>query len=179
MILGVDKLAQLVEENKLVEGLCEREMTNPEGCGFDLCLGKVHKISGRGFMGLTERDSADSELIAEYNPKKKQSIILKPGEGYLVTIVEKVNMPLDLTALMTLRSTFYRSGLMMQGGNIAPGYCGELSFFLYNAGPCEFEVELGARIVHVVFWKVDGKTNVYRGQWQGGRVSSKGKEKQV
>lgn len=179
MILGVDKLLELVEKKKLVEGLCERERTNPEGCGFDLCLGQVHKISGKGFMGLTERDSVDSELIYKFDPKKKQSIIIKSGETYLVTTNEKVNMPQNLTANMWLRSTLYRSGIIMSGGNVAPGYCGELSFIFYNSGPCEFEIELGARIVHILFFQIDGETNAYRGQWKGGRVTSKKKEVQV
>ena len=46
MFLGVDKLLKLVREKKLVEDLCERELKNPEGCGFDLRLGKVWKIKG-------------------------------------------------------------------------------------------------------------------------------------
>lgn len=179
MILGVDKLSESVSKQKLVENLCERELTNPEGCGFDLCLGQVHKISGRGFMGLTERDSVDSELIYEFDPKKKQSIIFKPGDAYLVTTNEKVNMPGNLTAAMWLRSTLFRSGLIMSGGKIDPGYQGELSFLFYNAGPCEFEIELGARIVHIMFFEINGKTNAYRGQWQKGRVTSKVKEIQV
>lgn len=179
MILGVDKLHQLVEKNKLVENLCERELTNPEGCGFDLCLGKVHTISGKGFMGLVERDSANSEQILEFNPKKTQSITIKPGESYLVTTVEKVNIPENLTANMWLRSTLYRSGIVLSGGNVAPGYSGELSFLLYNAGKAEMEIELGARIVHIMFYQIDDMTNSYRGQWNGGRVSSKNKEVQV
>lgn len=179
MIKGVDKLLEMVHEIKLVEDLCERELTNPEGCGFDLCLGKVHKISGRGFMGLTERDSADSEELMACDPKKKQSLVIKPGESYLVTIREKVNMPKNLTANFWLRSTLYRSGLILSGGNVAPGYSGELSFFLYNAGSAEMEIELGARIVHIMFYEIDGQTNAYRGQWNGGRVTSKGKEVQV
>lgn len=179
MALGVDILLQKVKKDKLVEGLCERELTNPEGCGFDLCLGKVHQISGRGFMGLTERDSVDSKLLYEFNEKKKQSVVIKPGESYLVTTREKFNMPRDLTAAMWLRSTLFRSGLVMSGGKIDPGYVGELSFLLYNAGPCEMEIELGARIVHIMFFEVKGKTNAYRGQWKGGRVTSKGKEVQV
>lgn len=179
MVLGVDKLSELVQKEKLVEGLCERELKNPEGCGFDLCLGKVHKISGRGFMGLTERDSADSEQVIEYNPNKVQAVIIKPGQSILVTTVEKVNMPQNLTACMWLRSTLYRSGIIMSGGNIAPGYRGELSFLFFNAGKAEMEIELGARIVHIIFWEVDGMTNSYRGQWKHGRVSSAGKEVQV
>lgn len=179
MILGVDKLSQLVKEQKLVENLCERELTTPEGCGFDLCLGKVHRIFGKGFMGLVERDSANSEQVLEFDPNKTQSIMILPGESYLVTTREKVNMPANLTANMWLRSTLYRSGLILSGGNIAPGYCGELSFFLFNAGKAEMQIELGARIVHIMFFEVAGETAEYRGQWNGGRVSSKGKEIQV
>lgn len=179
MILGVDKLLQLVREKRLVEGLCERELTNPEGCGFDLCLGKVHRIIGKGFMGLTERDSANAEEVLAYDPKKLQSILIQPGESYLVTTVEKVNMPKNLTANMWLRSTLYRSGIIMSGGNVAPGYCGELSFLLFNAGKAEMQIELGARIVHIMFFEVNGQTAVYRGQWKGGRVATSKPEIQV
>lgn len=179
MVLGVDKLLELVKTQKLVEGLSERELSNPEGAGFDLCLGQVHEISGTGFMGLEERESAKSKLIYEYKKGEKQSIIIKPGESYLVTIREKVNLPANLTANMWLRSTLYRSGIILSGGNVAPGYCGELSFLLSNAGLAEMEIELGARIVHILFYEILGETNLYRGQWQKGRVSSVKKEKQV
>lgn len=179
MILGVDKLLELVKKEKLVEGLCERELKTPEGCGFDLCLGKVHEISGTGFMGLTERDSAKSKLLMEFDKNKLQKIIIKPGESYLVTTREKVNMPLDLTAAMWLRSTLYRSGIILSCGNIAPGYCGELSVTLFNAGKAEMEIELGARIIHIIFFEISGKASEYKGQWQGGRITSNKKEKQI
>lgn len=179
MVLGVDKLLKLVKTKKLVEGLTERELTNPEGAGFDLRLGKVSKISGTGFLGIEDRNSADSKLVAEYNPPKRKSVLIKPGESYLVTTIEKVNLPQNLTANMWLRSTLYRSGIILSGGNTAPGYEGELSFLFYNAGKAKVKIELGARIVHILFWEVEGKTNMYRGQWKGGRVSTKVREKQV
>jgi len=183
MVLGIDKLLKLVNPSaggkKLVEGLCERELKNPEGSGFDLCLGKVSKISGIGFMGLEERTSANSKIIAEYNQGKNKSVIIKPGESYLVTTLEKVNLPQNLTANMWLRSTLYRSGIIMSGGNVAPGYSGELSFLFFNGGKAKMEIELGARIVHILFYEVSGKTNTYRGQWQNGRVTSQKREKQV
>lgn len=179
MILGVDKLLQLVKDQKLVENLCERELTNPEGCGFDLCLGKVHRISGKGLMGLTERDSANAQQVLEFDAEKTQSILMQPGEAYLVTTREKVNMPKNLTANMWLRSTLYRSGIILSGGNIAPGYSGELSFLLFNAGKAEMQIELGARIVHIMFYEVKGMTSSYRGQWKGGRVSTSKPEIQV
>lgn len=179
MVLGIDKLLKLVKTKKLVENLSERELINPEGAGLDLRLGKINKISGKGFLGVDERSSAKSKLVTEYNPQKKKSIIIKPGESYLVTTIEKVNLPQNLTANMWMRSTLYRSGIIICGGNIAPGYQGELSFLFYNTGKAKVEIELGARIVHIIFWQIFGKTNTYRGQWQGGRISTKKKERQV
>ena len=179
MILGAKRLLSLVKSKKLIENLSERELNNPEGAGFDLRLGQVHKISGTAFLGIVERDSAKSKLVYSYKENKKQTITLKPAESYLVTTLEKVNMPINLTANMWLRSTLYRSGIILSGGNVAPGYGGELSFLLFNAGKAKVKIELGARIVHIIFWEVSGKLNTYRGQWQGGRITTKKKEKQV
>ena len=44
MILGITKLLELVREKKLVENLCERELKNPEGAGFDLRIGEIYGI---------------------------------------------------------------------------------------------------------------------------------------
>jgi len=38
---------------------------------------------------------------------------------------------------------------------------------------------MGARFVHIQFSEVKGGGSMYRGQWQGGRVTTKKKEKQV
>jgi len=180
MFLGVDKLLKLVNppagRHKLVEDLCERELTNPEGCGFDLRLGKVWKIKGKGFLGVNDRKTCDIKLKADL---KTKTIVLKPDDFYLVTTIEKVNVPTNLVGILKPRSTLQRMGLILRTTQISPGYSGELTFALHNAGPATVEIEMGARIVHVMFAKVDGKTAIYHGQWQGGRVTAKRKEKQV
>src|SRR3990172_8263301 len=111
MILGPKILLQLVRTKKLVENLSERELTSPEGAGFDLRLGEVYKI-------------------------------------------ESVNMPANLTASITPRSTTYRSGLFLRTGNVPPGYCGGLIFGLKNEGPITVEIEMGARFVHIQFSEI-------------------------
>ncbi|MCL5970546.1 MAG: 2'-deoxycytidine 5'-triphosphate deaminase [Patescibacteria group bacterium] len=183
MILGPKKLLQLVKTKKLVEGLSDRELTNPEGAGFDLRIGEVYKISGKAFLGITERHTADISLVAKYQSQKSkvksQKITIKPGEFYLTKTIENVNMPDNLTASITPRSTTYRSGLMIRTGNVPPGYCGGLIFGLLNAGQAEVTIEMGARFVHIQFSEVDGKGNMYRGQWQGGRVTTSRRERQV
>jgi len=179
MILGPKDLLKLVKTKKLVENLSERELNNPEGAGFDLRLGEVYKISGSAFLGETHRKTADIKLIKAYDSKKKRSLKLKPGDFFLVKTIESVNMPQNLTASITPRSTTYRSGLFIRTGNVPPGYCGGLIFGLKNEGPVTCEIEIGARFVHIQFSEVKGGGSMYRGQWQGGRVTARKKEKQV
>jgi deoxycytidine triphosphate deaminase len=179
MVIGVDNLLKLVKEKKLVEGLSERELNNPEGSGFDLRLDEVHSITGSGFLGITERKTPKAKILLKYDRHKKQQVVLKPGQQRLVSTIEKVNLPLDITSNFWLRGTLYRSGIILSGGNIAPGYYGKLTVTLFNSGKSNVTIELGARILHILFYKVDGGGSKYRGQWQGGRVYTKDKEKQV
>jgi deoxycytidine triphosphate deaminase len=179
MILGVNKLLKLVKEKKLVENLCERELKNPEGAGFDLRMGEIYEIYGKGFLGIEERETPKIRLVAKYNPKKKTSFIFKSGKYYLMKTLERVNVPDDILILFRPRGTIFRMGLMIFTANVSPGYKGELVFGITNLGPCEVKIELGARVVYAMFFEVKGKSNLYRGQWQGGRVTTKQKEKQV
>src|SRR4051812_30889149 len=107
MILGPKALLTLVKTKKLVENLSERELTNPEGAGFDLRLGEVYKISGDAFLGETERKTADIKLVKKYEEGKKNKITLKPGDFYLVTTIESVTTPLDITINFKPRSTTF------------------------------------------------------------------------
>lgn len=180
MILGPKKLLELVKEKKLVENLSERELTNPEGAGFDLRLGEVHEIvGGKAFLGEMERETPKIKSLMQYNPKKKQAITVQPGDFFLVTTIESVNLPQDITINFKPRTTTFRSGLNIRTGNGAPGYSGKLTFALKNEGPMPVTLELGARIIHAQFYWVDGGGSMYRGQWQGGRVTTKKREKQV
>lgn len=179
MILGPKQLLTLVQKIKLVKGLSQRELLSPEGAGFDLRLGEVYKIKGKAFLGISERHTPEITLVKKFDEKKAGSVKIKPGDFFLVKTVESVNMPDNLTASITPRSTTYRSGLFIRTGNVPPGYCGGLTFGLSNEGPATVEIEMGARLVHIQFHEVKGRGNMYRGQWQGGRVTTKKKEVQV
>jgi len=179
MFLGAKELLQLVKEKKLMEGLCEREMTAPEGAGFDIRIGELYKIKGKGFMGVTERETPEMDLVAKYEGGKITKITLEPQVYYLMKTIEKVNMPQDLLAISTPRSTLFRSGVYIFGGQVPPGYCGELSMGIYNFREEPFDLEMGARVLHIMFSEVRGESNLYQGQWQGGRVTTENREKQI
>ncbi len=189
MILGPKKLLHLVKKIRLVENLDDRELTTPEGAGFDIRLGEVHKIvGGTAYLGVTHRETPQIETIATYvesqkskvkSQNKNLKITIKPGEFYLLSSVETFNIPLDLTVNFKPRTTTFRSGLIIRTGNVAPGYHGKVTFAAKNEGPVPVTLELGCRFAHAQFYEVKGGGTQYKGQWQGGRVTTKKREKQI
>ncbi len=179
MVISQSKIKKLIQTKKLVENLDKRELENPEGAGLDLRLGELFKISGETFLGVKTRDTVDHKSVAKYDPKKSKIFTIKPNEFYLMQTMEKVNLPDNIVSIPYPRSTLLRSGIWLLSTQVAPGYRGILTFALKNMGPRPFKVEMGARVAHVIFYEVAGKGVAYRGQWQGGRVTTKKREVQV
>lgn len=180
MILGTSELLKLVKNKKLVENLSERELNNPEGAGFDLRIGELYELSGSGYLGIKERKTPTEKLVAKYKEGKLVKVNLEPGKYYLAKTVETINQPENVQVMVRPRKTLTSSGILFSGAFGAPGYKGQHVYGLVNIGGFKFTLEMGARFLHAVFFEVKGKTLVpYRGQWQGGRVSARKKEKQV
>lgn len=180
MILGHSELKKLIKKVNLITNLAERELKDPEGCVFDLRIEKVYSLKGKAFLGIDERETPDLTEKASFDPKKKSVFVFRPGKYYLTKTVEEVNIPDNIAILFKPRSTTFRSGLMIRTGIANPGYHGPLYFGLINEGPIPVTMEMGARYVQAFFEEVKGNpVHSYRGQWQGGRGSTKGKEKQI
>lgn len=179
MILSVEELLKLVKEKKLVENLCDRELKNPTGAGFDLRVGDIYELESDGFLGIEDRHTPKTELVNEYRENEERWVILEPNKYYVIRTVETINCPENLVGFMFPRSTLYRSGILVRGGVIDPGYKGKLSFGIINLNDKPFKLEMGARVANISFFEVKGKVNLYKGKWQGGRVNTKEKEKQI
>jgi deoxycytidine triphosphate deaminase len=179
MIIGLDVLLPRVRNGELIKNLSDRELTSPEGAGFDLRAGQIYRVCSDGFLGVLTRQTSDVELVAEYLHGEIRQAILKPDEAYLVKIIEEISLDDDMIGIFHPRSSLFRSGVVLQTGVQSPGYTGSPTFGLCVLGRNPFRIELGARIAHMNILRIEGKSSPYRGQWQGGRVSSDGLETQV
>lgn len=179
MILGIDKVLELIKTEKLVEGLDENNI-NFEGCGVDLRAGEIYEmLDDEGFLHIDTRKTPNFKLIAKFEKGKSKKIKLEPGKTYSTITIETINTPEDLFGWFIPRLTLYKCGIVVQGVRTDPGYRGKISFVLTNASKKPFEIEMGARIANIVFHRVEGKTNLYKGQWQGGRAFIHKEEKQT
>jgi deoxycytidine triphosphate deaminase len=162
MILGIKKLHELVQKQKIVENLCERELKSPEGAGFDLRLAEIYELDNSAdnyFLGIEERNTPDVKLVAKHEENKTEqenSFVFEPGKYYLIKTMEKVNLPTSLSGIIFPRTTLFRSGLALFNGIVQPGYCGELTFGICNMGKSKIRVSFGARVVHITFQEVLG-----------------------
>ncbi len=180
MILGISEIQKLIKSKNLITNLSEREKETPEGTVIDMRLEKLFKLKGEGFLGIEHRKTPDVKEVATFEKGKRTEYVIKPGEYYMTKTIEEVNLPDNVAALFKPRSTLFRSGILLRTGFANPGYQGPLYFGLFNASNVNFRVEMGARYCCVYFMEVKGKIQIpYRGQWQGGRDTTKKKERQV
>jgi dCTP deaminase len=82
---------------------------------------------------------------------------LNPGEFALGTTQERVALPDDLTAQVLGRSSLGRLGVSVHqtAGFIDPGFDGQITLELFNAGQVPVRLRAGARACQIVFSKLD------------------------
>ncbi len=175
MVLGIDKVLELIKEKKLIENLSEKE---PEGVELELRVGEIYELNHNEEYSLhiEKRNLPKEKLVASYIKGGKRFFKLMPKTFYLLKTIESLNTPENLFPQLAPRTTLQRSGIGLFYSTTSPGYKGPLVVGTYNFGTNLFEIELGAHILKISFHEVDGTSKLYNGQWQGGRISTNGEE---
>lgn len=186
-VLGIHKVLELIEKEKLVENLGARDLSNPEGVGVDLRMGEAHQITeggafieADGSAGLGKRKGVKTKMIGKFQEgsETQDEIEIKPGEYLLISTIETINTPKNLMPMVYSRSSLFRAGLLLLVTKTDPGYRGPLTMGLRNLSEFSVRLQMGARVCNIVFYQIEGEGVEYRGQHQGGRISF-GEEKQV
>lgn len=137
---------------------------NPNG--FDITVGKIFEFGSRGSL-----DFSNSERVVpqgkELEPVKKSPEDkygwweLKEG-SYKVRTNETVNLPNNLAALGFTRTSVLRMGALTQNGVWDAGFKGRGEFILTVGNPFGIKIKQNARIVQLVFYRVE-ETEEYNG----------------
>jgi deoxycytidine triphosphate deaminase len=158
-------------ESRPLDGLSQREIETPEGLGYDLRVSEIFELIGRGYLGVTHRNTPNTRSLGCFTTDGEKHIALEAGKYYLAQTVETVSFSPQMGGLIFPRSTLFRSGVILQSSIVPSGYVGPLTFGLAVWAGEGFEIELGARFAHLVVVAVGEGATAYEGQWNGGRVS--------
>ena len=113
---------------------------------------------------------------AGYDLRCSKTVILKPKHYELVATLETVELGLNITAYLHIRSSLAREGVIGSFAVVDPGFRGQLTLNLHNVSEKEITLEKGERIVQIAFHNLGSVAQKgYSGSYQNskGIVSSK------
>ncbi|MBP5564861.1 MAG: dCTP deaminase [Lachnospiraceae bacterium] len=123
---------------------------------------------GNMFLIPKKADRANLSYHPEYNRTFNDKFVLWPGKFVLATTMEKISLPLDVSAKVEGRSSIGRLGLIIHtAGWIDPGFSGQITLELLNVGNSSIMLESGRRICQLIFEELKTPATVgYTGKYQ-------------
>ena len=104
---------------------------------------------------------------AGYDLRLAMDASVPPGKHALVATMERVELPDDLAGTLHIRSSLARAGILASLALIDPGFRGQLTISLYNAGIETLRMSKGDTFVQMVLHSLGIKTRrTYRGKYQ-------------
>ena len=92
---------------------------------------------------------------------------MSPGVHKLVATLERVEIGEALVGTLYLRSTLARSGIIASLALVDPGFRGQLTVSLFNAGSNQFSMAKNDRFLQMVLHSLGIKTHrPYMGKYQ-------------
>lgn len=133
---------------------------NIQSCSYDLRMGEQYYFYKKGDHGVNVCDLPEGELLE-----------IPPNAICYVITEESVNMPLDLTASISLSFGLIKQGVMLAAQPpYDPGYQGKTVALLHNLSNESVKIERGQHILNIVFTKLSipiNREQMYKGHYQG------------
>jgi dCTP deaminase len=162
MILSDIDIMRAITDGDLSIEPCD--ISNVEPASVDLRMGdELVKVSAEKSDDVVRLDANGSEQNYQYTPVSNMTI--RPGEFYLATTKERVELPDTLCANVLGRSSLGRLGISVHqtAGYIDPGFNGQITLELTNHGPQPVQLREGLRICQIVFAKLSSKADISYG----------------
>lgn len=151
----------------LIEGYLDLE-AQLQPNGFDISVRDIARLQTPGAIARENNRRAVSDLSPlEFD--KQDFINLSPGP-YLITHSEIVHLPNNVMALGRPRSSLLRCGVTVNTAVWDAGYSGRSQSLLVVYNPLGFRLQQFARVVQLVFFRLSGETEGYKGKYQGENI---------
>jgi dUTP pyrophosphatase len=167
--LNKEEIGVLVSSQALIEDYVDLE-TQLTPNGFDLTVASISEFSGPGALDFSNKERIipqGRELAVEkINPQDKFGWWhLKKG-AYKIKTNETVNLPRDLIAVASSRSSLLRMGGFTQTAAWDAGFKGKSEFILVVDNPAGMRIKQNARIVQLLFMRINAAREGYQGIYQ-------------
>jgi dCTP deaminase len=113
--------------------------------------------------------------IAKLNPagidlRLDRKLFLGPGHQMLVATIEKVELSEKVLGILHIRSSLAREGIIASLALVDPGFRGQLTVSLYNAGGRSVSLRKGERFIQLTLFRLGNPAQrSYVGNYQNSR----------
>lgn len=109
-----------------------------------------------------------------------RSLVLKPGEHTLVATAERVELSEKFVGILHIRSSLAREGVVASLALVDPGFRGQLTVSLHNAGDRLVSLRKGERFIQLSLLRLGmPATHAYVGKYQNSRGVVKSRRKKM
>ena len=103
--------------------------------------------------------TADSTAVTIRKLSEGEAFTIPPGQFAFLLTEEIVSVPADALAFISIRAkTKFRGLVNVSGFHVDPGYCGQLTFAVFNAGPAPVHLKRGQPIFLIWYANLDRET---------------------
>lgn len=149
--IGSTNLKKLLDGSGVIDPFSEENIKNGS---YELSLGS--QVFQTGVKSRTVK-----------NLSKKEKIYIDPGQFALLLTEEKVKIPKDKIAFISIKARAKFNGLVnVSGFHVDPGFEGQLLFSVYNAGPSTIVLSQGTPYFPIWFSELN-ETQEYNGTHGG------------
>lgn len=141
--------------------------------GYDFRIGNRLKIFTACNAKAVDPKNIDPEALTELEPKDGR-FILPPHSYALGESVEKVRMPREYVAVCVGKSTYARSGLIVNVTPLEPSWAGTITIEITNSTPCPAYVYANEGIMQVQFHRGEEECEISYADKQGKYQNQKG-----
>ena len=104
---------------------------------------------------------------AGYDLRLGEKLEIQPNHHRLVATLERIELSEDLAGTLHIRSSLARAGVIASLALVDPGFRGQLTILLYNAGGSQFFMEQNDRFLQIAIHQLNSRTlRPYRGSYQ-------------
>ena len=156
MILPDQHIRQRAVEHDMIEPFVDHQVRDDvisyglSSFGYDMRIaGEFRVFTPNIYNSVVDPKRIDERAMAEY--ETDDHILIPPNSYVLGRSVEYFRMPRDLLAVVLGKSTYARSGIIVNVTPLEPGWEGHVTIEIGNATPLPAKVYANEGIAQVIF----------------------------
>ena len=104
-------------------------------------------------------ETVDPKTVTVCKLDQGEAFTIPPGQFAFLLTEETVSVPGNALAFISIRAkTKFRGLVNVSGFHVDPGYCGQLTFAVFNAGPVTIHLKRGEQIFLIWYASLDQET---------------------